>query len=47
MKIIDIIQKMMLGTVQFGMKYGIANVGSKPSKKEVFLTYQSKFLSIY
>ena len=33
---IDIIPKMVLGTAQFGMDYGIANVGGKPTKKEVF-----------
>jgi aryl-alcohol dehydrogenase-like predicted oxidoreductase len=27
---------MVLGTAQFGMDYGIANVSGKPSKKEVF-----------
>lgn len=27
---------MVLGTAQFGMDYGIANVGGKPSKKEIF-----------
>ena len=33
---IDIISKMVLGTTQFGMDYGIANVSGKPTKKEVF-----------
>ena len=47
MKNIDIIQKMVLGTAQFGINYDIPNVDGKPSKKEVFLAYQSKFLSIY
>ncbi len=28
--------KLVLGTAQFGMDYGIANVGGKPLKKEVF-----------
>ena len=32
----DIVEKMVLGTVQFGMDYGIANISGKPSKKEVF-----------
>ena len=32
----DIIKKMVLGTAQFGMDYGIANVSGKPKKKEVF-----------
>ena len=27
---------MVLGTAQFGMDYGIANVTGKPTKKEVF-----------
>jgi aryl-alcohol dehydrogenase-like predicted oxidoreductase len=31
-----ITEKMVLGTVQFGMDYGIANVSGKPSIKEVF-----------
>ena len=33
---IDIIHKMVLGTAQFGMDYGIANISGKPTKKEVF-----------
>jgi len=32
----DIAEKMVLGTAQFGMDYGIANVSGKPSKQEVF-----------
>ena len=36
MKNIDIIQKMVLGTAQFGMNYGIANAIGKPTKAEVF-----------
>jgi uncharacterized protein len=32
----DIAKKMVLGTAQFGMDYGIANVSGKPSKQEVF-----------
>jgi len=35
-KTIDIIQKMVLGTAQFGMNYGIANASGKPTKAEVF-----------
>ena len=31
-----IAEKMVLGTAQFGMDYGIANVSGKPTKKEVF-----------
>ena len=30
-----ITEKLVLGTVQFGMDYGIANVSGKPSKQEV------------
>jgi len=33
---VNITEKMVLGTAQFGMDYGIANVGGKPSKKEIF-----------
>ena len=29
-------EKMVLGTVQFGMDYGIANIKGRPKKKEVF-----------
>ena len=36
MKNIDIIQKMVLGTAQFGMNYGITNTIGKPTKAEVF-----------
>ena len=36
MKSVDITEKMVLGTVQFGMDYGIANVSGKPTNKEVF-----------
>ena len=32
----DITDKMVLGTAQFGMEYGIANVTGKPTQKEVF-----------
>jgi len=32
----SITEKMVLGTVQFGMDYGIANVFGKPAKQEVF-----------
>ena len=32
----DIVEKMVLGTAQFGMDYGIANLSGKPSKMEVF-----------
>jgi len=32
----NITEKMVLGTAQFGMDYGIANVCGKPTKKEVF-----------
>ena len=35
-KSLNITEKMVLGTAQFGMDYGIANVSGKPSKKEVF-----------
>ena len=35
-KYLNITDKMVLGTAQFGMDYGIANVSGKPSKKEVF-----------
>jgi aryl-alcohol dehydrogenase-like predicted oxidoreductase len=31
-------EKMVLGTVQFGMDYGITNLGSKPAKHEVLKT---------
>ena len=33
---VDFSQKIVLGTAQFGMDYGIANVSGKPSKSEVF-----------
>ena len=36
MKPKNITDKMILGTAQFGMDYGIANVSGKPKKKEVF-----------
>jgi len=36
MKIIDITQKIVLGTAQFSMDYGITNVSGQPTKKEVF-----------
>ena len=32
----DITHKMVLGTAQFGMDYGIANIAGKPTQKEVF-----------
>ena len=32
----EITNKMVLGTAQFGMDYGITNMSGKPSKKEVF-----------
>ena len=32
----NIAEKMILGTAQFSMDYGIANIGGKPTKKEVF-----------
>ena len=35
-KSLNITEKMVLGTAQFGMDYGIANIRGKPSKKEVF-----------
>ena len=35
-KYLNITDKMVLGTAQFGMDYGIANVSGKPTKKEVF-----------
>ena len=35
-KSLNITKKMVLGTVQFGMDYGIANINGKPKKKEVF-----------
>ena len=34
--LIDFSEKIVLGTVQFGMDYGIANVSGKPTKSEVF-----------
>ena len=36
MSCLNIVEKMVLGTVQFGMDYGIANLSGKPSEKEVF-----------
>ena len=33
---LNITEKMVLGTAQFGMDYGIANISGKPTKKEVF-----------
>jgi len=33
---VSITEKLVLGTVQFGMDYGITNVSGKPSEKEVF-----------
>lgn len=36
MKFGDIAKKMVLGTAQFGMDYGITNVSGQPDKKEVF-----------
>jgi len=33
---LNITDKMVLGTAQFGMDYGIANVTGKPTQKEVF-----------
>ena len=35
-KSLNITEKMVLGTAQFGMDYGIANINGKPKKKEVF-----------
>ena len=35
-KYLNITDKMVLGTAQFGMDYGIANLNGKPTKKEVF-----------
>jgi len=34
--LLNITEKMVLGTAQFGMDYGIANINGKPKKKEVF-----------
>ena len=34
--LIDFTDKIVLGTVQFGMDYGIANVSGQPTKSEVF-----------
>ena len=31
-----ITEKVVLGTVQFGVDYGIANTSGRPSRKEVF-----------
>ena len=41
-KSLNITEKMVLGTAQFGMDYGIANVSGKPSKKEVFFDMDSE-----
>jgi len=35
-KSLNITDKMILGTAQFGMDYGITNIDGKPKKKEVF-----------
>ena len=35
---LGLVEKMVLGTAQFGMDYGIANIRGKPSKKEIFGT---------
>jgi len=35
-KSLNITEKMVLGTAQFGMAYGIANLTGKPTKKDVF-----------
>ena len=35
-KSLNITKKMVLGTAQFGMDYGIVNINGKPKKKEVF-----------
>lgn len=35
-KSLNISDKMVLGTAQFGLDYGITNISGKPSKKEVF-----------
>ena len=35
-KSVNITEKMVLGTAQFGMDYGIANLSGKPTKKEGF-----------
>tara|TARA_Y100000768_G_C23911735_1_gene650324 strand:+ start:114 stop:989 length:876 start_codon:yes stop_codon:yes gene_type:complete len=35
-RISNITDKMVLGTAQFGMDYGIANVAGKPAKQEVY-----------
>ena len=32
----NLTEKIVLGTAQFGMDYGIANISGKPAKKEVF-----------
>ena len=32
----SITKKMVLGTAQFGMDYGIANVNGKPKHKQIF-----------
>ncbi len=33
---LNITEKMVLGTAQFGLDYGIANISGRPTKKEVF-----------
>ena len=35
-KSLNFSEKMVLGTAQFGVDYGIANISGKPTKKEVF-----------
>ena len=39
--LIDFTDKIVLGTVQFGMDYGIANVSGQPTKSEVFKILES------
>ena len=34
--LVNFLQKIVLGTAQFGMDYGIANVSGQPTKSEVF-----------
>ena len=40
-KIADQAPKIVLGTVQFGMDYGITNLGGKPSKEAAFSTLEA------
>lgn len=39
------VNKLILGTVQFGLPYGINNLGSIPSEKEVFKILESAYSS--